>query len=232
MTKTRLLIIALFLIAVIALLIALFGSQIKQNQQLPTLPTPTPIAPFSPSFQASPTVALVPTGSTTTVGPVTTTNFYKTTTPFDPQGDRTLANSGAYSITYLPDLQQFLIVITGPGFAQNKIAAEQNLLNTLGISPTEACQLNVVVRTTLSANPDQAGQDYSLSFCSPTPTPTSTPSQTAPAQTSQPVNYQTTQSLDIIVGNAQGSHPKPPNYPADLPAAIYQQFGIKVSGLY
>lgn len=229
MTKTRLLIIGLFIVAVVALVIAVLSSGTKQGQLPPTSPTPTPVSPFSPSFQASPTAALVPSGNTITVGPVTTNNFYKTTTPFNPQGDRNLANSGAYSITYLPDLQQFLIVITGSGFAQNRAAAEQSLLDILNVSQLDACQLNVVIRTINAANPDQAGQDYPLSFCSPTPTPTPTPE---PSQNTQPVTYQTTDSLDIIVGNPPSTHPTPPNYPSNLPDAIYQQFGIKVSGMY
>lgn len=186
MTKTRILIIGLIILGILLVILTFLRS--PQEKAPAVLPTPTPVAPAFPNR--------FPTGDTVTIDGVTVDNFYQTTAPLDAAGDMELANDSQYHITYLADTHQFLITITGKGFAQNRYAAEQKLLSQLGLSQEDACKLNIVITTTSSANPDQAGQSLPLSFC---PQPT---------QVSQPVSvpiYRTTKNLAINVGNPPGS---------------------------
>lgn len=81
------------------------------------------------------------------------------------QGDIVFNKSEGFEIVYLPRFKQFLISITAPPFDENVLAAEQEFLGSLGISEAEACKLNVVITTPQSANPNEAGKDYGLSFC-------------------------------------------------------------------
>lgn len=192
MLKTRFLVAGLILLTLLLVVIAFFGAK-RQTQQEIAQPTPTPVAPFIPNRTASPSGALIPTGATFDIDSVSVSNFYQTTTPFDQEGDRTLADvPDQFRITFLPGDKQFLIVITGNGFAQNRAAAEQQLLISLGITQEEACKLHVVIRTISSANPNEAGQDYTLSFC--------TPSSISSLQPT-PILYQTHNSLNVAVGS-------------------------------
>lgn len=81
------------------------------------------------------------------------------------QGDVVFSKSNGFEIVYLPTFKQFLISITAPPFNENVSAAEQEFLDRLGISEAEACKLNVVITTPQSANPNEAGKNYGLSFC-------------------------------------------------------------------
>ncbi len=51
-------------------------------------------------------------------------------------------------------------------FAAKKPQAEQEFLNILGITETQACSLNVEVRNGGSFDPDLQGRVFYLSFCS------------------------------------------------------------------
>lgn len=197
MTKANILIIGLSLVAIILVIVAITKSGMSPLQQTATQ-TPTPIAPGASQFNnITPTKKMFPfpTGNTTIIDGVTTNNFYKASTVFNTEGDLEVGNADSYRIVYLPGSKQFLITIIGHGFDQNRQAAEQAFLNALGISQTAACQLNVTVQTTSSANPDQAGQSYGLSFCPQKTT------QTAAGSKPTPIMYGTIQSLDINVGN-------------------------------
>ncbi len=195
MTKIRLLIGGLLFIAI--LLVVGFLYLPKKSVPTPSnTVTPTPVEPLFPVTH--PTTAPIPTGNTITIDGVTTDNFYQSTTPFDPEGDRALADKDEYRIVYLPGSNQFLVTITGP-FDTTRGIAEQNILTLLHISPEEACRLNIIVQTPSFANPDQAGQDFPLSFCALLPSPTQG-KQVFPTPIKQ-ITYKTIQSLDIAIGN-------------------------------
>ncbi len=70
-----------------------------------------------------------------------------------------------YHIFYIPNKQSFTISITGRGFKDLRVKAEEEFLKILGVSQTEACRLNVHITTPSFANPNEAGKIYSLSFC-------------------------------------------------------------------
>ena len=81
------------------------------------------------------------------------------------QGDIVFNKTDGFEIVYLPKFEQFLISITASPFVENEQAAEDELLTRLGISEEEACQLNVIITTPQSVNPNEAGKNYGLSFC-------------------------------------------------------------------
>jgi len=90
-----------------------------------------------------------------------------------PQGDAVIkTNDHKYQIVYLKNTDSILISILGSPFEATRQEAEQDLLTTLDISKADACRLSVTINTTISANPDEAGVDYSLSFCNNTATTT------------------------------------------------------------
>lgn len=192
--RVRLLIVALFIITIILLIIALFSSK-KSIQQIAPLPTPTPVLPGSSQHNATSSALFGSDGKTISINGVIMDNFYKTSTPFNPQGDRILdSTNDNYRIFFISSSNEFLLTITGSGFAQNRAAAEQAFLQALNLSPENACKLHVVVQTISSVNSQEAGQDYPLSFCASQPALSAAKSPT-------PIFYQTKNSLDIAVGN-------------------------------
>lgn len=167
MRKTWMLIGVLAVLAIILVVFAEIGG-VQKNAPLPTaVPTPTSVeVQISLSPEVSPTAAVTPSGDTVTISSVPVNNFYQTTTPFDAQGDRTIADvDNAYRIVYLAQYQQFLITINGSPFTTFRQQAENAFLQKMNLSQTDACKLDVVIRTPSFANPNEAGQDYRLSFC-------------------------------------------------------------------
>lgn len=70
-----------------------------------------------------------------------------------------------YSISFYPDGEQFSIIINNSELNMAREKAEAGLLEALGISKEEACQLNVSLRTTIQVNRENAGREFGLSFC-------------------------------------------------------------------
>lgn len=96
---------------------------------------------------------------------VTMNDFYK----FDqPKHDEyaTISKTQAYHIFYIPDQNLFYISITYPPFEQNRIAAEEDFLDKLGITKEDACELDVDLTTPGFVGNSEAGKVYHLSFCS------------------------------------------------------------------
>jgi len=92
-------------------------------------------------------------------------DFTKGIENFDKKSYVTISRTDNFHIFYLPDQTLFYITISASPFNEQKDAAEKVFLEKLGITPEEACKLNVDVATPASANPDNAGQIYKLSFC-------------------------------------------------------------------
>ena len=70
-----------------------------------------------------------------------------------------------YTINYFTKDQSFLITILAQPIQANRDAAEQELLNELGISAADACKITVVLTVPAFVDETHAGQDYGLSFC-------------------------------------------------------------------
>lgn len=162
--KKILLLLTIFCVVIISLVIVILLPNLKGTSSIVPKILPTPTSVVIP--QTKPTVKIIPTGETVIINNIPVNNFYQNSPSFNPEGDRTLADvDGQYRIVYLSENQQFLLNIQGSPFEQYRQAAEQAFLQKMGISQQQACNLNVIIRTPAFVNPDQAGQDYFLSFC-------------------------------------------------------------------
>ena len=100
-------------------------------------------------------------------GYITVEDFYKNpyTQVFDPQNDAVIKESDNYTITYYAKFQSFNIALTGGDLHFVRTEAENALLEKLGISKEEACQLTVSLGVPYFANAKASGTEYGLSFC-------------------------------------------------------------------
>lgn len=130
-----------------------------------------------PQFTGSPNPALleppptpaplvIPPGDSLTIDGVQVNNFYAASRSVDSERTLELTNDVNFSILYYPRDESFLVTITNSPFENYRQQAESVLLTLLGVSETEACRLTVSIGTPAFANPEQAGKNYPLSFCS------------------------------------------------------------------
>ena len=158
MTKKRILIIFL---AIILISIILAFLQQRGQVKLPFVTRTT-----QPSTQIPEGATLkFPEGNTIKISNKEVENFYKTAYPINNNGDVVFSETENYKIIYFPKGEQFLISILGTPFEEAKKEAEQQFLQSLGISESEACELNVSVSTPRFANEAESGKNYKLSFC-------------------------------------------------------------------
>lgn len=99
------------------------------------------------------------------VGGVEVNDFTKNRESINSQGDFLAVKEANYEIVYFPNGDYFNISVLASPFDTWRGVAEAKLLSRLGVNEKEACQLNVVVTTPLFVNPDEAGNQYPLSFC-------------------------------------------------------------------
>jgi|ERR1051326_690209 hypothetical protein len=101
-------------------------------------------------------------------GNVTVNNFFKSAVRIIETAVYLKDNSN-YSIIYYSDKNQFMIALYASDSSQAnnfRKQAENNLLNILGISQTNACKLSVDVEIPATYNQSLSNQNYHLSFCS------------------------------------------------------------------
>jgi len=70
-----------------------------------------------------------------------------------------------YQVLFQPQFEKFTLTILNSQFQNTRQTAEQDLLNSLGISKEQACKLSIAVTTTSDVNPDYSAYEYPLSFC-------------------------------------------------------------------
>jgi hypothetical protein len=70
-----------------------------------------------------------------------------------------------YNILYYPAQNSFNIGIATEPLGPVRLEAEQYLMNALGISEQQMCELNYYVGTTVYVNPQYAGKNLGFSFC-------------------------------------------------------------------
>lgn len=70
-----------------------------------------------------------------------------------------------YNLYYNSPEQSFTIELTKEPIGQTRLAMEQFMLATLGISQTEMCSLNYYVGVTLNVNSQFTGKNLGFSFC-------------------------------------------------------------------
>jgi len=84
------------------------------------------------------------------------------------QGDTILFENNDFQIVWLAQSNSYTISILSSPFAEIRSQAEQKLGEVLNKSPQDLCLFNVTVTTPNFANPDEAGNEYGLSFCDQT----------------------------------------------------------------
>jgi hypothetical protein len=116
------------------------------------------------------TVYTAPTGDTITIGTpqgsVALKNFYASAKSIS--ADHTsvvMQDSADYTITYYAPDSSFNILINNTPFDSIRAQAESAFVMMLGVSPSDACKLNVRVGTLASVDPTHSGQNFPLSFC-------------------------------------------------------------------
>lgn len=80
-------------------------------------------------------------------------------------GDVIIFDSEAYRIMYHDSDKEYALYIFKSPFNAVKAEAEEKFLELLNIKKDEACELDVIIKTTKVSNPNEAGKNYSLSFC-------------------------------------------------------------------
>ncbi len=75
------------------------------------------------------------------------------------------SSSPDYYVVYRPSAKAFVIGLTKEPIGQSRQEAEQFLMNTLGITQTQMCDLNYFVLTTVDVNSNYSGKNLGFSFC-------------------------------------------------------------------
>lgn len=75
------------------------------------------------------------------------------------------SNTGDFQILYYPQNSGILISLLSEPLGPVRLAAENALRVTLGLSDSQLCGLTIDVRTTLSISATYSGRDLGLSFC-------------------------------------------------------------------
>jgi hypothetical protein len=70
-----------------------------------------------------------------------------------------------YVIEYISSTQYFNIAILQEPISAGRKEAEQYLMTKLNITPTQMCNLNYTVSTSVGVDPTYAGQSLGFSFC-------------------------------------------------------------------
>lgn len=83
----------------------------------------------------------------------------------DDKGTTRMYENGSFSITFFPSYQEYVISVRKSPFETYRQLAEQAFLQVTSLNQTQACMYNVKVVTPHFANPQLAGQQFSLSFC-------------------------------------------------------------------
>ena len=107
---------------------------------------------------------IAPTGEKITASGKIMDNFFKKSI-VNKRGDALITNTKDYQITYFSKEDQFLISILSSPFETNRKQAERQFLTDLNIDEKSACNINVIINTPNYANPNEAGTNYTLSFC-------------------------------------------------------------------
>ena len=162
----------LFLIIGLGVLILLIANLFQKNNSINKSllnPTPTVVIPpnYSNQVKIPSYVTIDQVNNKAIISNVKMNNFFNSANILNKEGDMQVsdATNSGYNITYLSQFNEFLISINKSPFDQFRIQAENNFLTKLGINQQEACKLTVVITTPRFVNPNQAGQNYSLSFC-------------------------------------------------------------------
>lgn len=148
-----------FLVFLICYLIYLLLPLQKQEREI--IPGVSPV----PTYLPSPTLPVYKMPDKITINNITVNNFYKEAVKILPNGDVVIADNGKYQMVYFKKGEYFMISVVNSPFEVVREEAEREFLDILGVDKQSVCQLPVNISTPQFANPDFAGETYSLSFC-------------------------------------------------------------------
>lgn len=97
--------------------------------------------------------------------PAQSTNFADIGDGVYVSDERQLGSANGYSFTYFADDDSFAIDVSGKPVALYREKASRYLLESLGISESEACKLRVYVGVSYSIDSSLSGKNLGLSFC-------------------------------------------------------------------
>jgi hypothetical protein len=104
-------------------------------------------------------------GSISIANPAQSTNFSDIGAGTYVSDERQLGQDIGFSVSYFAEDESFAIDISSKPIAQYRENASRYLLETLGITESEACQLKVYVGVTHDTDPGLSGKNLGLSFC-------------------------------------------------------------------
>ncbi len=151
--------------AIIAVAIIMKPNQNPQTQPIST-PSQQPTTPTTASPQQTQTSEYIVIQ--TDKGGVTVKNFYKIAVKIWEGGQYLIKEKGDYGLYYYQQSGRFEIGISSRSksdFYIKKSIAEQDLINTLGVTEAEACKLLVTIGSTNIGDESIDGQIFPLSFC-------------------------------------------------------------------
>lgn len=155
MNRLTLIIVVFAIIATVCTLIFLIFLRITSVTPTPP-PSPTPTRATIP-------VPTYPTTDTIQSSGVKIKNPFVGAKEFTTQGDALTAKTDTYSIIYLRQFDEFIITVDAEPFESNRLAAELDFINRLGVTQQDACKLNASI-----SPPKKEGElapHYKLSFC-------------------------------------------------------------------
>ncbi len=97
--------------------------------------------------------------------PTQSTNFDAVTDGVYISDEKKLGSDVGFSVAFYEEDGSFAIDITGKPTALYRQKASEYILETLQISETEACKLNVYIGVTFATDPNLSGKNLGLSFC-------------------------------------------------------------------
>jgi len=101
----------------------------------------------------------------TNAGVVSIVNVYKKSVGDGGFNGTIFKDNDLYFMAYYPSPEGFIISIRSANAEKIRMVAEKDFIETLKISKTDACKLNVSLSVPMSIDENLAGQDFGLSFC-------------------------------------------------------------------
>lgn len=103
--------------------------------------------------------------ASTTKDPINSGYYYLGPHPYEGVGSATTTASPPYMITYIASTQYFIIALLREPIGSVRLQMQSYLLDYLGITASEACNLNYMVSVPYWVNQTFSGRNLGFSFC-------------------------------------------------------------------
>lgn len=98
-------------------------------------------------------------------GKILTKDFLVKKKPINPQGDSILVEKTEYLISYINPFRQFFIAFNSVPSVDVRMRAEAELLEMLGVTAQDACELDIHETVPVSEGDEYAGVNFGFSSC-------------------------------------------------------------------